>query len=356
MPTISPFLIVYDGSDVRNLGLPGLTANISGPDQRLRTLGNANSPRNGGDRQYGFANTKWAENGSAWHRTHEAFFRRSLRNLWWGGANTAQRYNISAYAAMARGDYDARFRALVQSLPIGTSGPGPKRPPINQRWHEFRFPVMHEPDIYTNMSLPEHRTDPAAVMDAYKAGIHRVLRVMIEAAVDKGAHPAEFAAGGLLAGSDREAKPNWRWWQGMPKDLKASKFVGHFWDEYFAFNSAGQPQSFRARVNNRVEEFRAEGGWAMLRPILGETAIGYQSAGNPDVMTGHWRGQIAWLSEIEEWITNGVGEGVALFHAPTGAASYAGSFFTPGRVPAAEQLAYAMNRINIKNAPPLDPW
>lgn len=356
MPTISPFLICYDGGPGMDYATPGspYEPRIQGPDARLRVLGNdPNLRRNGGYRQYGFANTLWdATAAEQWRATHEYYFRRSLKNLWWGGSTTAERYNITAYQNMAAGVYDDRFRNLVYSLPIGTSGPGPKRPPWTERWHEFRFPVMHEPDIYTDMQLPEHVSDPNAVKDAYRAGMRHVLRVMVEAAIEKGAHPAEFAAGGLLAASDTPSASDWRWWVGMPADLKASKFIAQFWDEYFNFNSDGSPQSFRTRVNTRVAEFRAEGGWGILRPILGETAIDWRSAADLNIVTGNNAGMIAWLAEIEEWITNGPGESVAIFHGAPGNSS----FFADGRVPSAEQLAYAMKRINIDQRPPLDAY
>jgi hypothetical protein len=349
-PVIRPFLIVYDNDpDVVALAKPGLTSRVSGPDVRVAQLNGFSQPVNGGDRDYGFANTLWtADTPSAvqWRTTVEAFHRRSLRNLWWGGADTAQRYNVAAYEQMRDGVFDARFRDLVYSLPIGTKGPGPKRPNDGTRPFAFLFPVMHEPDFYTDMSLPEHGSNgadatlTAYVKDTFKAGIQRVLRVMAEAAKEKGATPAEIGFGGCLAASDANGAADWRWWEGMDAATKASGFVVYFEDEYFFFNGSGTRQAFRSRMDARVADFTDEGGWGLIRPVLAETNLS-RVVQNTTTPAGTDADTLAYLAEVVEWVVNGPGEGAAFFATATSP----GSFFDSDATAAA--LGYALRDVNL---------
>lgn len=331
-PTLVPWMLTLDNaSSVLAQSEAGLQPSVSGPDMAMRNTADLVATVNGGYRGYGFLNTTWDKD-QVWRDTVESLcYRRSLQSLWWGGSSTADRYNLPRYQQMAAGDFDARAVEWVNALPIGTAGPGPKRPATGA-WYQFYAALMHEPDIYTDLTGLT-TTQVNATKDAYKVGVQRLIRVMVQAAQAKGAHPYEFAVGGLLAASDPDTASDWRWWEGMDSTTKASGLVGHFWDEYFEHSTAGVAQSFRTRVDARVAEFEAEGGWGLIRPVVAETSLRWHAASDTTTYTivGTNDSALVWEAEVLAWLEDGPGEGFAFYNASETTPSATGSYFRPER-------------------------
>lgn len=362
-------VIVWDSSpEARALTPPvqsGATiySNVGGIDAMLQATGVDPQSRTlaGGYRAYRtVAQATWSRYGQEGVTQNHLAGRRSLNCLWVTGTSSATRYSNTVYQEIVDGVYDAALVTLMASRPIGTT----RRPTDGGGNYQFYDAFLHEADLGSWDAHPSGSgTTPDKAL--YRSAIVHILDVVTQWCVDNGVLPSEYAAGGLVTGytADRPTFNDWDWWRGIADVLSPAQMQYVIWlaDTYFQFedNGAGgfRPEPFRTKAEAQVARIAGAG---ITRFGFGETALGWDTRANPDVLVGDDVQAATWVrNDVRSAIKAGVLEMVGFFHDPAGPASKYGSYSGADRTAsrtALARLAYEVNRGGVVMPNPSNRW
>lgn len=269
---------------------------------------------------------------------------RYLCTHWVIGYSDADRASAATLAAILAGQYDARMRDFVASLPIGGA-----RPLYGRTW-SFRIALMGELDVITAKAY-QHAggtgREPLALRAQACAAVIHQTKIMTEAALALGATPDEFGAGGLVTGwtMNRDENPthsNYDWWRGLVSaipDPAQRRLVVGFVNPYFYHVSPTVPEDPRPAFRMHRSIFADAG---ISRYVVGETTCGLGTKANRAVAIGTEATQAVWVDWAIEALDDGTVEWLGYFHSPGGYASDQGAL----RGLPLQRLGLAAERVN----------
>lgn len=346
----------WDGSqpmkDLAKLKRPGEQESTAGIAQYIKELCKLNSPANGGFRHYQNLSTLYYDDLQT--KTVESSAGKvSLQCIWPEGWNTEARYNNGAARNGALGRHTSALISALETYPIG-------RKRVVGKPVRLRLALLHEADNKDyNKVLPDGQRalEPAA----YVAYVQHLVRVGVDWALSNDVTPDEFAIGGLLTAVGME-NGEWPWYEGFEKWVLESGFPMGFYDKYFkailydeGTHTHTTPvtgtdnQLYVHEPVIRVLEkyhrlFEANG---IFRFALAETAFGWDTRANPDILVARQTHHLRWLKELQDYHLARRGfEIVAPFHKELGPMSMHGAVTIPGREEVARQTGWHQIPLN----------